>query len=47
MISFYKSVILAIEHGHKEIVKLLVKNGADINAKTDKGFTGLMIGIIV
>jgi ankyrin repeat protein len=38
-------MILAIEHGHLSLVKLLLENGANINDKTDKGFTPLMIGI--
>jgi hypothetical protein len=39
--------ILAIEHGHSSLVKLLLEKGANINDKTDKGFTPLMIGMVI
>ena len=32
---------LAAKYGHKEIVEILIANGADINAKDDDGETPL------
>ena len=37
------STIASIE-GHQDIVKLLIQNKADVNAKTQYGNTALMFG---
>ena len=34
---------IAAQKGHVEAAELLIKNGADVNAKTDAGFTPLKI----
>jgi ankyrin repeat protein len=35
------ALIRAANHGHEEIVRLLLNNGADINIKSHNGNTGL------
>ena len=35
--------MLASENGHKEVVELLIKNSADVNAKNDRGKTAMML----
>lgn len=37
-----KALILAVQAGHKEIVKILLDAGADVNAQDNKGWTALM-----
>ena len=37
-------MIIASKYGNLDIVKLLVKNGADVNARTTKGATALTYG---
>ncbi|MDW7682211.1 MAG: ankyrin repeat domain-containing protein, partial [bacterium] len=39
------ALMAAVEGGHLQIIKLLVENGADINAKRKFGYTSLMIAI--
>jgi ankyrin repeat protein len=35
--------MLAAERGHKEVVELLLESGADVNAKSNIGWTALML----
>jgi len=35
------ALMLAAQKGHKEVVKLLLKKGANVNAKNDLGWTAL------
>ena len=35
--------LIASECGHKEVVELLIKNSADVNAKNDRGKTAMML----
>ena len=37
------ALILAVWWGHTEVVKLLIKNGADVYAKNKYGQTALML----
>jgi ankyrin repeat protein len=35
------ALMIAAERGHKEVVKLLLKKGADVNARDKDGWTAL------
>ena len=39
----YSSLIIASEHGHCDIVKLLIEKGAQMNMQTNAGHSALMI----